>query len=361
MTLTFGEIMVRLAPPNGLMIAQSLPGILEATFGGAEANVAVSLANLGAKARYVTALPDNVITKTCLSQMRGFGVDTNFIKQIKGSRFGLYFVEAGANQRPSKVVYDRANSAISQTSFEEYDFDSALEGVKRVHISGITPAISEKAADAAMKLARLAAEKGISVSFDLNFRNKLWTWREGVDARTLAREVVPQILQYVDLVIGNEEDAFDVLGIKSGSTDVQSGKLDFSSYELTAKEIAKRFPRVKKVSFTLRESFSAFHNNWGAMLFDVAENKSYFAPFRNGEYKPYEIKNIVDRVGGGDSFAAGLLFGLDSGEFASPQESLEFAVASSCLAHSMRGDYNYAQKADVFALMKGSGSGRVQR
>lgn len=361
MTLTFGEIMVRLCPPNGLMLAQGLPGLLEASFGGAEANVAVSLANLGAKARYVTALPDNQLTQSCLSQLRGFGVDTDSIKLVKGSRFGLYFVESGANQRASKVLYDRANSAISETAFEDYDFENALKGIKRVHISGITPAISQKAADASIKLAKLAHSKGVLVSFDLNFRNKLWTWRKGTDARTLAREVVPQILQYVDLVIGNEEDAFDVLGIKSGASDIHSGKLDFAGYTATAKEVVKRFPNVSRVSFTLRESFSAFHNNWGAMLYNVAEDKTYFAPFRDGEYKPYEIKNIVDRVGGGDSFAAGLIFGLDSGEFDNLQDSLEFAVASSCLAHSIRGDYNYAQKSDVLALMKGSGSGRVQR
>ena len=361
MTLTFGEIMVRLCPPNGLMISQGLPGMLEASFGGAEANVAVSLANLGAKARYVTALPDNQISQCCLAQLRGFGVDTGFVKLVKGGRFGLYFVEAGANQRPSKVVYDRANSAVSQASFDDYDFAGALEGVRRVHISGITPAISENAAEAARRLAELAVSKGVSVSFDLNFRNKLWTWRNGVSAPDLGREVVPQILNHVDLVIGNEEDAFDVLGIKSGSSDIHSGKLDFAAYSETAKEIAGRFASVKKVSFTLRESFSAFHNNWGAMLYDVVADKTYFAPLRGGAYKPYEIKNIVDRVGGGDSFAAGLIYGLDSGEFDNLQDSLEFAVASSCLAHSMKGDYNYAQKADVLALMKGSGSGRVQR
>ena len=361
MTLTFGEIMVRLCPQDGLMIAQALPGALDASFGGAEANVAVSLANLGAKARFVTALPDNQIANSCLAQLRGFGVDTSYVKLVKGGRFGLYFVEAGANQRPSKVIYDRADSAVSKARFEEYDFEGALEGVNRVHISGITPAISEAAADAAKKLAKLASDKGISVSFDLNFRNKLWTWRAGVPARDLAREVVPQILQYVDLVIGNEEDAFDVLGIKSGSSDIHSGKLDFAAYTETAKEIAKRFPKVKRVSFTLRESYSAFHNNWGAMLYDASDGKTYFAPMRSGEYKPYEIKNIVDRVGGGDSFAAGLIFALDGGEFDGVQECLEFAVASSCLAHSMKGDYNYSKKEDVLALMKGSGSGRVQR
>ena len=353
--------MLRLCPRGKDLLLQSVPGKLETSFGGAEANVAVSLSMLGLPARYITAMPNNQIAQACLIQLRGLGVDVSNVKTVDGSRLGVYYVESGANQRPSKVVYDRANSAIATTKFEDYNFEKALEGVKRVHISGITPAISEVAADAAIKLAKLAKSKGIKISFDLNFRNKLWKWREGVDARTLAREVVPQILENVDLVIGNEEDAFDVLGIKSGGSDVHSGKLDFDAYANTAREIAKRFSSVKKVAFTLRESFSAFHNNWGAILYDVASDKSVLAPTRDGAYKPYEIKNIVDRVGGGDSFAAGLIYGLDSGDFSADSDALEFAVASSCLAHSINGDYNFVPKSDVLALMKGSGSGRVQR
>ena len=361
MILTFGEIMLRLRPVDGGLLMQAFPGKLETSFGGAEANVAVSLSNLGLSARYLTALPQNQIADACIAQLRGFGVDVSQIKRCKDGRMGVYYVEAGANQRPSKVVYDRADSCIAKASPADYDFESALKDVTRVHISGITPAISESAAKSAIALAKLAKEKGAKVSFDLNFRNKLWKWREGVDARTLAREIVPQILEYVDLVIGNEEDAFDVLGIQSGGSDVHAGKLDFSAYANTAREIAKRFKGVEKVAFTLRESFSAFHNNWGAILYDVASDKSVLAPERNGEYKPYEIKSIVDRVGGGDSFAAGLIFGLDSGEFSTDSEALEFAVASSCLAHSMVGDYNYTTKADALSLMKGSESGRVQR
>ncbi len=361
MTITFGEIMLRLCPEGRNLLLQSLPGRLDATFGGAEANVAMSLARLGMPSRYVTALPDNQIAEACLNQLRGFGVDVSCVKLVKGSRMGVYFLESGANQRPSKVVYDRADSAISGAKFEDYDFATALKGATRLHISGITPAISEAAADACVKLSDLARKNGVKISFDLNFRNKLWKWREGVDARTLAREVVPQILENADLVIGNEEDAFDVLGIKSGGSDVNSGKLDFAAYADTAREIARRFKSVRKVAFTLRESLSAFHNNWGATLYDVASDKSVMAPMKDGQYKPYEIKNIVDRVGGGDSFAAGLIYGLDSGEFKDDSEALEFAVASSCLAHSMVGDYNYTTKSEVLTLMKGNGSGRVQR
>ncbi len=361
MILTFGEIMLRLSPVDSNLLLQSFPGRLSTSFGGAEANVAVSVARFGLPARYVTALPDNQIAEACLNQMRGLGVDVSNVAIIKGGRMGAYYTESGANQRPSKVVYDRENASIAKTKFEDYDFEKALEGVSRVHISGITPAISEIAADASIKLAKLAKSKGIKVSFDLNFRNKLWKWRAGVDARTLAREVVPQILENVDLVIGNEEDAFDVLGIKSGDSDVTTGELDFAAYAETAREIAKRFSAVKKVAFTLRESFSAFNNNWGAMLFDVESDKSVLAPERDGKYKPYEIKNIVDRVGGGDSFAAGLIYGLDSGEFSTDKDALEFAVAASCLAHSIVGDFNYIAKSDVLALMGGNASGRVQR
>lgn len=346
---------------DNLMLKQVFPGRLETSFGGAEANVAFGVANLGGESRFITALPQNQIAEACICQLRGAGVDIGKILTKKGGRIGVYYVEAGSNQRASKVVYDRANSAVALAESSEYDFDGALEGITRVHVSGITPAISERAKDACLELVKKAFERGISVSCDLNFRNKLWNWREGVSARELARSVMPAILQYVDLVIGNEEDAFDVLGIKSGSSDVQSGQLDFAAYENTAREIAKRFPHVKRVAFTLRQSFSAYNNNWGAMLFNARTNSSVKAPVKNGQYTPYEIKNILDRVGGGDSFAAGLIYGLDSGEFSTDADALSFAVANSCLAHSVVGDYNYVSKADVLALMGGSASGRVQR
>lgn len=359
--LSFGEIMLRLRPVDNLMLKQVFPGRLETSFGGAEANVAFGVANLGGESRFITALPQNQIAEACICQLRGAGVDTGKILMKKGGRIGVYYVEAGSNQRASKVVYDRSNSAVALAESSEYDFDGALDGITRVHVSGITPAISERAKDACLELVKKAFERGISVSCDLNFRNKLWNWREGVSARELARSVMPSILEYVDLVIGNEEDAFDVLGIKSGSSDVQSGQLDFAAYENTAREIAKRFPHVERVAFTLRQSFSAYNNNWGAMLFNARTNSSVKAPVKNGQYTPYEIKNILDRVGGGDSFAAGLIYGLDSGEFSTDADALAFAVANSCLAHSVVGDYNYVSKADVLALMGGSASGRVQR
>ena len=359
--LCFGEVMLRFMPQQHKMLLQSLPGALDVTFGGAEANVAWDITMLGGNTSYVTALPDNFLGKACANQLRSIGVDVSGIVYDNG-RIGTYYVEAGANQRASKVVYDRANSSVSLTPFEAYDFDKKLEGVTRVHLSGITPAISEIAADACIKLAKLAHSKGISVSCDLNFRGKLWKWQDGKAPRELAREVMPKILENVDLVIGNEEDAFDVLGIKSGSSDVESGELDIEAYKETARKIAEKFKTVKKVAFTLRESLSETHNNWGAMLFDVDSNSAVLAPMsKDGKYTPYQIKSIVDRVGGGDSFAAGLLYGLDSGDFDNDSDALAFAVANSCLAHSVLGDYSFVPKSDVVALMKGAGSGRVQR
>jgi len=360
-TLTFGEIMLRLMPQNNAMLTQSLPGLLQATFGGAEANVAFGIANLGGKSRFVTALPDNQITQACLAGLRATGVDTSFVRLVKEGRMGVYFVEAGANQRPSKVVYDRAFSAASLTPFEDYGFEAALDGVERLHISGITPALSETAAAASINLCALAKSKGVKISCDLNFRNKLWNWRKGLDAKTLAREVMPKILENCDLVIGNEEDAHDVLNIKAGNSDVQAGALDLKAYEGVAAEICARFASVQKVAFTLRESVSANHNNWGALLYEKASAKAVLAPMKNGAYEPYKITHIVDRVGGGDAFAAGLLYATDHSDLKTSAEHLEFAVANSCLAHSIVGDYNYAPKSDVLALMKGAGSGRVQR
>ena len=359
--LGFGEVMLRFMPQNNKMLMQSLPGSLDVTFGGAEANVMWNISMLGGNASYITALPDNPLGHACANQLRSIGVDISGIVFDNG-RIGTYYVESGANQRASKVVYDRANSSVSKTPFEAYNFEEKLAGVTRVHLTGITPAISETAADACVKLAKLAHSKGIAVSCDLNFRGKLWNWRPSKNARELAREIMPKILEHADLVIGNEEDAFDVLGIKSGSSNVYLGKLDIEAYKETARKVAKRFACIKKVAFTLRESISATHNNWGAMLFDVSSNSAVLAPTdKDGNYSAYAIRNIIDRVGGGDSFAAGLLYGLDSGEFERDSDALAFAVANSCLCHSVLGDYSFVPKSDVVALMGGAASGRVQR
>lgn len=361
MLLAFGEIMLRATPSGMLTFRQALPGSLECTFGGGEANVSASLALLGRPVRYITALPDNAIVDALVGTLAGLGIDTRFIRRREG-RLGIYFLEGGANQRASKVVYDRVLSAVSLAAPEEYDFDAALDGVGRVHVTGITPSLSENAFLSTRTLVEKARERDILVSCDLNFRKKLWRWRPGAEARALAAECMRQILPHVTLVIGNEEDADKVLGIRAEGTEVEAGQINPDAYNDVAREIVRQFPNVRQVAITLRESISASHNNWGAMLFDAEADRAFFAPTdADGRYQPYEIRNIVDRVGGGDSFAAGLLYGLDSEQYHEPADAIRFAVAASCLKHSIPGDFNYATLAEITALAGGQASGRVQR
>ena len=359
--ITFGEIMGRFSPDEFQRFRQSMPGKHNLTFAGAEANVAASIAMLGGKARFVTALPDNEMTEACLTNLKGLNVDVSGIKKVNYGRFGLYFVERGANQRPSKVMYDRDYSSVSLTPGLAYDWKKLYADAGWLHTTGITPALSEISANAVKLAAKEAKTTGLTVSCDLNFRKKLWQWKPGTSASDLAQETMREILPFVDIVIANEEDAHDVLGISAENTDIEGGKLDASKYADVAKEIVKQFPNVKKVAITLRESISATHNNWGAMLFDAESGHSYFAPIQNGEYTPYEIKNIVDRVGGGDSFGAALIFALNTPELTNLENTIRFAVASSCLCHSISGDFNYVSRSEVEALMGGSTSGRVVR
>ena len=362
MFLAFGEIMARLAPPAPLRWRQALPGAVNITWGGGEANVCASLAMLGGKARYLTALPRTPIAESVVATLRGLGVDCEHILWRKEGRLGLYFVEAGANQRGSTVVYDREASAVSLTTAGEYDFVTALAGVTWLHVTGITPAISEAACQANLALVRQAKTAGATVSCDLNFRKKLWNWRPGTPAKSLARQCMAELLPHVDLVIANEEDAADVLDIHAAGTDVTAGRIDAAAYTGVARQIAERFPGVKRIAITLRESISANHNNWGAMLYDAASGKSHFAPLDDrGEYAPYEIRDIVDRVGAGDSFAAGLLCALSTPDLAAPDRAIAFAAAASCLKHSVHGDFSYVTRDEVLALMSGNASGRVQR
>ncbi len=362
MFLGFGEIMARIAPPGRLRWPQTLPGHVEVTWGGGEANVCASLAMYGEHVRYLTALPSQPIAHSLVATLRGLGVDTSSIYWRDEGRLGLYFVEAGANQRGSTVLYDRERSAISLAGPDEYDFDKALDGVRHLHVTGITPAISENACRSNLELVRRAKQAGATVSCDLNFRKKLWRWRNGMSARDLARECMSQVLPHVDLVIGNEEDAADVLDIHAKGTDVQRGHIDSAAYEAVAREIVKRYTNVTRVAITLRESISADHNNWGAMLLDATAARVFFAPLAaDGEYAPYEIRDIVDRVGAGDSFAAGLLHALNSTDYSDPQRAIEFAVAASCLKHSIHGDFNYVTREEVAALAAGNATGRVQR
>ena len=362
MLLAFGEIMMRVAPPGFLGLRQALPGTVEATFGGGEANVCASLALLGRPTRYLTALPKHAVAESLVGTLRGLGIDTDHILRRDSGRLGIYFLEPGANQRSSKVIYDRAASAVSLAAPEEYDFDAALEGVGRVHVTGITPALSENAFRSTLELVRMAGQQGATVSCDLNFRKKLWRWRPDTEPQTLARQCMSEILPLVDLVIGNEEDADKVLGIRAEGTSVEEGRIEAAAYEQVARHIHQRFANVSRVAITLRESISASHNNWGAMLLDGPSDRALLAPLdEQGNYRPYEIRNIVDRVGAGDAFAAGLIYALESEEYAEPEMAVRFATAAGCLKHSIPGDLNYASRDEIASLAAGRASGRVQR
>ena len=358
--VTFGEIMGRLASPTNLRLRQTRN--LEVSYAGAEASVAASICNFGGKARYVTAIPKHALGEATMDSVRAVGVDTDYILRTDEGRLGLYFLETGANQRPSNVIYDRADSAISITPANAYDWDSIFKDAHWLHLSGITPALSKTAAEATLVAARKAKAAGASVSIDLNFRGKLWKWDSKYSARELAQKTMRGILPFIDVVVGNEEDCHDVLGIQAGDTDVHSGTLDTSRYPDVARQVAKQFPNVGKVAITLRESISASHNNWGAMLFDVATDTPSFAPLdESGNYSPYQIRNIVDRVGGGDAFAGGLIFALTTPGLSQMQTAVNYAVAASCLKHSIKGDFNYSTREEVERLMGGNASGRVIR
>ena len=338
--ITFGEIMLRLKSPGFEKLMQT--PVLEATFGGGEANVAVSLANFGLDAAFVTALPDNDLGKACRMEIRKFGVDVSQVKLMPG-RMGIYFLEAGANQRPSKVIYDRANSAIATAPQGSFDWDAAFAGGDWFHISGITPALSETASELALEAVKKAKEHGLTVSCDLNYRSKLWKYGKA------APEVMGELVKSVDVCIANEEDVQKSLGITS-DVDVSAGKLNTEIYQRLAQQVIERYPNVSKVAITLRESLSASQNNWSACLYD---GEGFYTS------QKYAITDIVDRVGGGDSFSAGLIYGLLQKD--SPQEALEFATAASCLKHSIYGDFNRVTVAEVEQLMGGNQSGRVQR
>lgn len=362
MILTFGEIMMRIAPEGFLRFRQAIPGKADVTFAGGEANVAASLAMFGNDVRYLTAVPGNAITEAMLAVLRGLRVDTGPVLRRAEGRLGIYFLETGANQRGSNVIYDRDGSAIALAGPEEYDFEAALHGVNWVHATGITPALSEKAFQATLELVRRAKRQGCAVSCDLNFRKKLWRWQGGRKPNELAAECMGRILPFVDLVIANEEDAADVLGIHAEGTAVEAGRIHAAAYEQVARTIIERFPNVGQVAITLRESVSASHNNWGAMLFDRAADRAFFAPLdAAGAYRPYEIRDIVDRVGGGDSFGAGLIHALNSKDYSALDKAIAFAVAASCLKHSIKGDFNYVTLDEVKSLVGGQASGRVQR
>ena len=336
--VTFGEIMLRLAPEGYYRFVQSQS--FGATYGGGEANVAVSLANFGMNAAFVTKLPKHEIGQAAVNSLRQFGVDTSKIVR-GGSRVGIYFLEKGASQRPSKVIYDRAGSAIAAAVQTDFDWEKILSGCGWFHFTGITPALSDSAAAITLDAVKTAKEKGITVSCDLNYRKNLWS-------KEKAGEVMKRLMPFVDVCIANEEDASDVFGIHAKNTDVKSGSINHDGYKEVAKALTGSFG-FKKVAITLRESISANDNNWAAMY------------YTDGEFcfsKKYPV-HIVDRVGGGDSFGAGLIYA-NLNNFA-PQESIEFAVAASCLKHSIEGDFNQVSPDEVKKLAEGDASGRVQR
>ena len=338
--LSFGEIMLRLKAPGVERFFQN--NMLEATFGGGEANVAVSLSNYGCDAAFLSVLPENVLGDHCIGELRRFGVDTTRILRGPG-RMGIYFLESGANQLPSKVVYDRAGSAIAEAKPGDIDWDKALDGAGWFHITGITPAISESAMELSLESVKEAKKRGVTVSCDLNFRKNLWKYGK------TAPEVMVELVKYVDVVIANEEDVQKCLGITC-DVSVEHGELDRVKYKALSDEVLRQYPDMKLIAITLRESKSADINGWAACLNDRAN----FI-----ESKHYMINDIIDRVGGGDSFSAGLIYGLN--HYESHQDALEFAVAASCLKHSIAGDFNRVDVSDVEKLMGGDGSGRVLR
>ncbi len=336
--------MLRLATPDNLRFQQS--NMLSATFGGGEANVAVSLANYGVEVDFITRLPQNDIAAACVGELRRYGVGTSQII-YGGERLGIYFLETGAVARPSKVVYDRAHSSISTIEPGMIDWDKALEGADWFHFTGITPAISASAAEVCLEACRAANRLGVTVSCDINFRKNLWKYGK------TASEVMPSLVECCDVILGNEEDAERVFGIKPEGFDAAAtgGEVEQAAFESVCRQMMQRFPRAKKIIITLRGSINANHNTWGGVLFDG--ETLYSSP-------RYDITHIVDRVGGGDSFMGGLIYGLREYK-GDDDRALRFAVAASALKHTIYGDFNLVSVAEVENLMKGDGSGRVAR
>ena len=336
--VTFGELMLRLAPEGYYRFIQA--DKLGATFGGGEANVAVSLANYGFDAAFVTKLPKHEIGQMAVNSLRKFGVDTSMIVR-GGERVGIYYLEKGASQRPSKVIYDRAYSAIALAKPEDFDWKKIFEGADWFHFTGITPALNPTVADICLEACKAAKEAGVKVSCDLNFRKKLWSREE-------ARETMTKLMPYVNVCISNEEDAYDVFGISAENTDIESGKVNHEGYKSVARQLMDTFG-FEKVAITLRSSISANDNDWAALLYD---GQDYCFS------KTYHM-HIVDRVGGGDSFGGGLIYACLNGY--STQDAVEFAVAASCLKHSIEGDFNAVSVDEVKALAGGNATGRIQR
>ena len=338
--VTFGEIMLRLNPPGFQRFLQA--DTFEISYGGAEASVAISLANYGVSSSYVTCLPSNEIGQAAINYARGFGVDTSQIIR-SGERIGVYFLEIGANQRPSKVIYDRAHSAISEVKPGTIPWNQIFSAAKWFHFTGITPAISQNAADVCLEAVRSAREKGLTISCDLNYRGKLWKYGK------TPTEIMTELMPYVDMVCGNEEDCEKMFGIKGGDVKVAE-EVSAEGYSEVASKLVKRFPNLKKVAISLRGSISATHNTWSAVLYD---GRRLFTT------RKYDITNVVDRLGSGDAFTGALIYCLLAGK--SDQEALDFATAASALKHSILFDPNLVSVQEIESLVKEGGAGRVQR
>lgn len=352
--VTFGEIMVRIATPGFQRIQQAMPGKVEVTFAGAEASIAASIAFLGGDAAFATALPQHAVADACIADLRSLGVDTSRIVRTKEGRLGLYYYERGANQRASQVIYDREGSSIARLSPELYDWSHILDGAQWLVLSGITPAISRNAALVTKSAMQAANERGISVACDMNYRSKLWQWDSTLTPRELATKTIRELMPMVDMFIGGREDAAEVLGASSRSAEPD---------ELLriCQEICHLYPRLKFVAMTRRMGSSANSNSFGGLLYDAKCQQAAFAPLQNQKPAWYEIHDIVDRLGAGDAFTAGLLYSMTKSCAINLQEVIDFATAAGCLAHSIEGDYNYVSRSEIESIAAGDQGGRVSR
>jgi len=349
--ITLGEIMARLTVPGWHRFQQAIPGRLEATFAGAEANVAVALAQLGAESAFVTALPQHELADAAVANLRALGVDTRHIVRTPEGRQGLFFLEPGMNQRPAQVIYDREGSSFSLLPVEAYEWEAILAGADWLHVSGVTPAISANAANVALHAVQTAAARGLRISFDMNFRSKLWQWEPGTPPRALAARTVRGLLPQVQLFIGGPEDIALLTAEPLVSREAHAA----------AGQLTAEFPNIALVASTVREGLSASHHRLSGTLYRADTGESVLAPQVDGHFQPYDMPHMADRLGGGDGFAAGLIFALTTPELAEPQTAVSFATALSCLAHSIAGDFCVVQRAEVEALMHGGNAGRVNR
>ncbi|KAA5543846.1 sugar kinase [Roseiconus nitratireducens] len=345
--VTFGEIMARMACPGYKRFQQAMPGTLNVTFAGAEASIAASIAYLGGDAIFVTALPPHPIADACIADLRSLGLDTSQILRTPQGRLGLYFLEQGANQRPSNIIYDRENSSIAITPPDAYDWDAILQDAEWLVLSGITPALSRNAMEVTMRAASEAASRNVRIACDANYRGKLWRWEPSTEPRQLANRVMRQLMPMVQLFIGGHQDAASILG-----TEDSLGPIEL------ARELTSKYPQIRRVAMTRREDSSASQNRFGGLLYDQNCDQLYEAP---EQHEGYLISHIVDRIGTGDAFAAGLLFALTTPGLETPQTAIRFATAAGCLSHSVEGDFHFGSRAEIESLMNGDATGRVRR